>query len=58
MNGHDNPSSTVENVSNDQINENAQQRPSNVEIELKPKTSPLMILSLTLHSLGIIFGDM
>jgi len=58
MNGHDNPSSTFENVTNDQINENAQQRPSNVEIELKQKTSPLMLLSLTLHSLGIIFGDM
>jgi hypothetical protein len=52
MNGIDNPSSTIQNVNNNSLNENKQNH------QIIKKTSPLTILSLTLHSLGIIFGDM
>ncbi len=52
MNGIDNPSSTIQNVNNNSLNDNKQNH------QIIKKTSILTILSLTLHSLGIIFGDM
>jgi len=58
MNGIDNLGSTIENnnkLFNDQTIENVS---SNNKIELKRKNSPFMLISLTFHSLGIIFGDM
>jgi hypothetical protein len=61
MNGHENPASTIENRNNSLNNENiqnVQRKSSNENIELKTKNSRLMIISLTFHSLGIIFGDM
>jgi hypothetical protein len=56
--GIDNLSSTIENIdSNLEIsNENIQSKDKS--IEKKTTKSPLMFISLTLHSLGIIFGDM
>ncbi len=52
MSGIDNPSSTIENVNKNSLNENKEND------KIIKKSSPLTILSLTLHSLGIIFGDM
>jgi hypothetical protein len=54
MNGIDNPSSTIqhEKTNPEEIINIAQDE------TLKKNKSPLTILSLTLHSLGIIFGDM
>jgi hypothetical protein len=56
--GIDNPSSTIENIDlNVKIsNKNVQSEEKSIENETKK--SPLMFISLTLHSLGIIFGDM
>jgi hypothetical protein len=49
MNGIDNPSSTIENET--------KVASESVDKKLK-RSSPSMMISLTLHSLGIIFGDM
>jgi hypothetical protein len=51
MNGIENPVFTNENETNQKENTNSQ-------IHSNKKMSPLMLLSLTFHSLGIIFGDM
>jgi hypothetical protein len=54
MNGIENPGLTIEN--NENQNKNLSISP--IEIERNKKMSPLMLFSLTFHSLGIIFGDM
>jgi len=56
--GIDNPSSTIENIDShiEISNENVQSKQKSIENQTKK--SPLMFISLTLHSLGIIFGDM
>ncbi len=60
MNGHENLGSTIENnISfNNPTNENIPRNSFSDDIESKRKSSRLMIISLTFHSLGIIFGDM
>jgi hypothetical protein len=60
MNGHENLGSTIENnISfNNPTNENIPRNSSSDDIESQRKSSRLMIISLTFHSLGIIFGDM
>jgi hypothetical protein len=53
MVGIDNPALTTENVNRKLSNEKVESK----ELETS-KDSPLMFISLTIHSLGIIFGDM
>lgn len=60
-NGIDNPALTIENSNCNIIlsNENIQSEDISNEHKIPTiKNSPLMFISLTLHSLGIIFGDM